>query len=41
MVDDNSEEERTSSIAKTRMMGRVIEELYYQAKVVDNRYKIF
>ena len=39
--DDNSEEERTSSIAKTRMMGRVIEELYYQAKVVDNRYKIF
>ncbi|MBR5706599.1 MAG: SurA N-terminal domain-containing protein [Bacteroidaceae bacterium] len=39
--DDQSEEERTSSIAKTRMMSRVIEELYYQAKVVDNRYKVF
>ena len=39
--DDKSEELRTRSIASSRMLGSIIEELYYQAKVVDNRYKIF
>ena len=39
--DDKSEELRTRSIASSRIMSALIEELYYQAKVVDNRYKIF
>jgi len=39
--DDKSEELRTRSIASGRIMNALIEELYYQAKVVDNRYKIF
>jgi len=32
---------RTRSMASSRIMSALIEELYYQAKVVDNRYKIF
>ena len=39
--DDKSEELRTRTISSTRIMNALIEELYYQAKVVDNRYKIF
>ena len=40
-LDDKSEQLRTRSIASSRIMNALIEELYYQAKVVDNRYKIF
>jgi len=39
--DDKSEELRTRSMASSRIINNLIEELYYQAKVVDNRYKIF
>ena len=39
--DDKSEELRTRSMTSSRIMGSLLEELYYQAKVVDNRYKIF
>ena len=39
--DDKSEELRTRSMASSRIMSALIEELYYKAKVVDNRYKIF
>ena len=39
--DDKSEELRTRSMASSRIMSGLLEELYYKAKVVDNRYKIF
>ena len=39
--DSKSEQLRTRSMASSRIMGSLLEELYYQAKVVDNRYKIF
>ena len=39
--DDKSEELRTRSISSSRIMEALLEELYYQAKVVDNRYKVF
>ena len=39
--DDKTEELRTRSMASSRIMSALIEELYYQAKVVDNRYKVF
>ena len=39
--DENSESLRTRAMASSRIMGAILEELYYQAKVVDNRYKIF
>ncbi len=39
--DDKSEELRTRSMSSSRIMSALIEELYYQAKVIDNRYKIF
>ena len=39
--DDKSEELRTRSMVSSRIMSALIEELYYKAKVVDNRYKIF
>ena len=39
--DEKTESLRTRSMASSRIMGSVLEELYYQAKVVDNRYKIF
>ncbi len=39
--DENTESLRTRSMVSSRIMGSVLEELYYQAKVVDNRYKIF
>ena len=39
--DDRSEELRTRSISSSLIMNALLEELYYQAKVVDNRYKIF
>ena len=39
--DDKSEELRTRSISSSRIMSALLEELYYQAKVVDTRYKVF
>ena len=39
--DEKTESLRTRSMVSSRIMGSVLEELYYQAKVVDNRYKIF
>jgi len=39
--DDKSEELRTRSMASSRIMSGLLEELYMKAKVVDNRYKIF
>ena len=39
--DENSESLRTRAMASSRIMNALLEELYYQAKVVDNRYKIF
>ena len=39
--DEASESLRTRSMVSSRIMGSILEELYYQAKVVDNRYKIF
>ena len=39
--DDKSEELRTRSISSSRIMNALLEELYYQAKVVDSRYKVF
>lgn len=39
--DDKSEELRTRSMASSRIMSSMLEELYFQAKVVDNRYEIF
>ena len=39
--DEKTESLRTRSMASSRILGSVLEELYYQAKVVDNRYKIF
>ena len=39
--DDKSEELRVRTISSSRIMNALIEELYYQAKVVDNRYKVF
>ena len=39
--EDKSEELRTRSIASSRIMNALMEELYYQAKVIDNRYKVF
>lgn len=39
--DENSESLRTRAMASSRIMSALLEELYYQAKVVDNRYKIF
>ena len=40
-LDVKAESLRTISISSSRIMNALIEELYYQAKVVDNRYKIF
>ena len=39
--DDKSEELRLRTISSSQITGSIIEELYYQAKVIDNRYKIF
>lgn len=39
--DEASESLRTRSMVSSRIMGSILEELYYKAKVVDNRYKIF
>jgi hypothetical protein len=39
--DEASESLRTRSMVSSRIMGSILEELYYQAKVVDNRYQIF
>ena len=39
--DENSESLRTRAMASNRIMSALLEELYYQGKVVDNRYKIF
>ena len=39
--DDKSEELRTRSMSSARIMNALLEELYYQAKVVDTRYKVF
>ena len=39
--DEASESLRTRAMASSRIMNALLEELYYQAKVVDNRYKIF
>ena len=39
--DDKSEELRTRTISSSRINDALLEELYYQAKVVDNRYKVF
>ena len=39
--DEASESLRTRSMVSSRIMGSILEELYYKAKVVDNRYQIF
>ena len=39
--DDKAEELRQRSIDSRQISGSLLEELYYKAKVVDNRYKIF
>ena len=39
--DDKAEQLRLNTISSTQITSSLIEELYYQAKVVDNRYKIF
>ena len=39
--DVQSEELRVRTISSSRIMNGLLEELYYKAKVVDNRYKIF
>ena len=39
--DDKTEELRERSIHSGQIKNAVLEELYYQAKVVDNRYKNF
>ena len=39
--DENSENLRVRTITSSRIMSGLLEELYYQAKVVDDRYKIF
>ena len=39
--DEKAEATRTRSMSSSRMSGQILEELYYQAKVVDNRYKFF
>jgi len=39
--DDKTEELRERSIHSSQIKNAVLEELYYQAKVVDNRYKNF
>jgi peptidyl-prolyl cis-trans isomerase D len=39
--DDKSEQLRTRSISSSRIMNALLEELYYQAKVVDTRFKVF
>ena len=36
-----SEELRVRTISSSRIMSGLLEELYYQAKVIDNRYKLF
>ena len=40
-LDVQSEELRVRTISSSRIMNGLLEELYYKAKVVDNRYKIF
>jgi peptidyl-prolyl cis-trans isomerase D len=39
--DDKAEQLRLNTISSTQITSSLIEELYYQAKVIDNRYKIF
>lgn len=39
--DEKAESTRTRSMSSSRISGQILEELYYQAKVVDNRYKFF
>jgi len=39
--DEKSEELRVRTISSSRIMSALIEELYYQAEVVDNRFKVF
>ena len=39
--DENSENLRVRTISSSRIMSGLLEELYYQAKVVDDRYRLF
>ena len=38
---EDTEKARVQSIATSRIPGSILESLFYEAKVVDNRYKIF
>ena len=39
--DEKAEKARLQTISVSQIPGRVLDALYYEAKVVDNRYKIF
>ena len=39
--DENTENLRVRTMSSSRIMSGLLEELYYQAKVVDDRYKLF